>query len=385
MTDRLPSALVILGGLVVTASAFGDWQSDDLGAIGIDINIVPIALGLSLLLVLIGLSRLSAGVDDRLFAGLVAIVTLAVWLVGGVGYAEVIGTDLGGLAEIEALLAPMGVIVGGVLALIGALTSWFAVETQLARRKARATGLMVLVGFGGLLAMFVWAQVLLVPMVAFAGTADLPMWQLLVASNVSLGLGMATAAVAYLLLTDRDWSFIDLKIPSLKDLGWTVVGIGGLLGALIAVGILLELLGAPSAEHGLVEDIMEEGDPELLLFILIPTSLLIIGPGEELLFRNIIQKSLYNHFSRPAAIVVTSLVFALAHIPAYWAGADTVTAVIVISVLSLLLGAIYAKTENIVVPALVHGAYNAILFAGLYVEMTMDTDAMAVVTTAVFG
>jgi len=35
-------------------------------------------------------------------------------------------------------------------------------------------------------------------------------------------------------------------------------------------------------------------------------------------------------------------------------------------VLGILLGYLYVKTDNIVVPAVIHGSYNATLFAGLY-------------------
>ena len=42
----------------------------------------------------------------------------------------------------------------------------------------------------------------------------------------------------------------------------------------------------------------------------------------------------------------------------------------VVFALSLALGWVYYRTENLVVPILVHGAFNAIQFAGLYVRMT---------------
>ena len=38
-------------------------------------------------------------------------------------------------------------------------------------------------------------------------------------------------------------------------------------------------------------------------------------------------------------------------------------------VLGCILGYVYERTANLVVPALVHGAYNAILFSMLYVQV----------------
>jgi membrane protease YdiL (CAAX protease family) len=41
-----------------------------------------------------------------------------------------------------------------------------------------------------------------------------------------------------------------------------------------------------------------------------------------------------------------------------------------VTVLSLVLGWVYYRTENLLVPIFVHGAFNAIQFAGLYVRLT---------------
>lgn len=373
MRTRYPPVAVALGGLLVAVSGLAGWPIDAIVGVSTPVFLLAVAA----VFVAVAAAGWSETLDPRPFAMTAAVVALLGIAVGSYGYAEVLAIETAGfLDELQALLPPVVAIAGGGVALIGAAGAWFDIDSAGFSSRLRGTLVLLGVGMGGIVAMFVWSQVLLILLVALTGTMDLPLDQRLIVSNVSLGLGMATGAFLYLLLADRSWSYIDLRMPSLIDVAWMVVGVGGLLAALIGLGVLLELLNAPGAEHGLIEDIVEEGDPEMLLYILIPASLLIIGPGEELLFRNIIQKSLYQYFSRPAAIVVASLVFALAHIPAYWAGAETVTAVIVITVLSLILGAIYARTENIVVPAVVHGLYNAILFAVLYAEMTMDTEAL---------
>lgn len=373
MRTRYPPVAVALGGLLVAVSGLAGWPIDAIVGVSTPVFLLAVAA----VFVAVAAAGWSETLDPRPFAMTAAVVALLGIAVGSYGYAEVLAIETAGfLDELQALLPPVVAIAGGGVALIGAAGAWFDIDSAGFSSRLRGTLVLLGVGMGGIVAMFVWSQVLLILLVALTETMDLPLDQRLIVSNVSLGLGMATGAFLYLLLADRSWSYIDLRMPSLIDVAWMVVGVGGLLAALIGLGVLLELLNAPGAEHGLIEDIVEEGDPEMLLYILIPASLLIIGPGEELLFRNIIQKSLYQYFSRPAAIVVASLVFALAHIPAYWAGAETVTAVIVITVLSLILGAIYARTENIVVPAVVHGLYNAILFAVLYAEMTMDTEAL---------
>jgi membrane protease YdiL (CAAX protease family) len=43
---------------------------------------------------------------------------------------------------------------------------------------------------------------------------------------------------------------------------------------------------------------------------------------------------------------------------------------LLVFVLSTLLGLSYLKTENLLVPILIHGAFNAIQFLTLYIEIT---------------
>lgn len=196
--------------------------------------------------------------------------------------------------------------------------------------------------------------------------------QVIVIGTIALGLGTLTGGLAYMFWSDRDWSFVDLSIPDLWDGLYMIGGIIGLLIALVLVSVVLDTLGVEAAEHGIVEQ-AATGDARILL-LLIPASFLIIGPGEEFLFRNVVQKTLYDAFSRGQAIVLASVVFAGVHLPAYGTGADgfqeIIASLAVVFVLSLVLGWIYSRTENLIVPAFVHGAYNAILFAALYLVET---------------
>jgi len=141
-----------------------------------------------------------------------------------------------------------------------------------------------------------------------------------------------------------------------------------LFGTLLAISTLLTSAGLESADHGTAQQAQE--NPEILL-VMIPASILIIGPFEELLFRNVIQKAMYGTFSRAGAIVVASVLFAAVHAPAY--GTDTAGAVLVslgvVFGLSIVLGVIYERTGNVLVPGFVHGIYNAVLFASMYVSM----------------
>lgn len=234
--------------------------------------------------------------------------------------------------------------------------------------KLRSVGIGAAAGAVGFIGIYVWAIVLMVFATPFVdGFTEM---QLILISTLGLGLGTLTGAVAYLAWSDRGVAFIDLSVPDIRDVAYAVVGLIGLFGALIAVSIVLQQFGIQSSDHGIVET-AREGNPDILLW-LIPASFLIIGPGEELLFRNVIQKSLYDTFSKIGAIVVSSVIFAAVHFSAYatGSGVQILISLGVVFVLSLLLGVIYARTENLLVPAFVHGAFNALQFAALYLQET---------------
>jgi hypothetical protein len=188
-----------------------------------------------------------------------------------------------------------------------------------------------------------------------------------VIGTISLGFGTATGVWLYLRWSERDIEFLDVSVPSIGDLGYIGGGTVGLFAALIGISQLLSWLGISSSEHSIVQQ--SQQNPELLL-LMIPLSLLVVGPGEELLYRNVVQKSLYDTFSKGGAIVIASVIFASVHILAYGTTATSITSILtslgLIFLLSLVLGWVYARRENVVVPAIVHGVFNAGQFLLLY-------------------
>nr|WP_303647111.1 CPBP family intramembrane glutamic endopeptidase [Haloarchaeobius salinus] len=100
--------------------------------------------------------------------------------------------------------------------------------------------------------------------------------------------------------------------------------------------------------------------------LLLVGNLLLIGPAEELLFRGVIQGRLRESFGPALAIGITSLGFALSHVPSYWiGGSDLLTSGVFFALLGIaaggiILGGIYERTKNLIVVALIHGLINAI-------------------------
>jgi uncharacterized protein len=220
-------------------------------------------------------------------------------------------------------------------------------------------------GFSGLFAISLWASAILVVF----GRDNLGPMQELGLSALALGLGTGTVALIFMVGRGYGLSYLDFERPSKRDVGFISLGVIALFALQIAIAVALTQIGVGTADHN-VQQTASQGNPEILL-VLIPASWLIIGPGEELLYRNIIQKSLYGTFSEYGAVVVASVVFALAHIPAYAAGSTlTATAgtLVVIFFLSLVLGYLYLETGNLTVSALVHGTFDAILFGIMYLQ-----------------
>ncbi len=172
------------------------------------------------------------------------------------------------------------------------------------------------------------------------------------------GLGFGGVALAYLAYRGWPSNLLRLHLPSIRDVGWIVAGVVLLLGAQVAIGMVFLVLGLEPAEHVLQEAGI--GNPEVFL-LLIPIHLLLVGPAEELLFRGIIQGRFREYLGPAAAISITSVLFAVLHFGAFLGAelAQIVPSLTIILLLSLLLGAIYERTGNIVVPALIHGAFNA--------------------------
>lgn len=190
--------------------------------------------------------------------------------------------------------------------------------------------------------------------------------------TVVFSVGLGIVAAGYALQRPERLDFFDVHLPDRR--GWLYV-VGGLVAmfvVLVAGGVVSVLLGLPSAEHGIIQQARE--NPAILL-PLIPLSILAIGPGEEILNRNVVQKLLYDSYSRYGAVLVATLIFTVIHVPAYGTGATPAALFVTLVrlfLVSLVLGLIYERTENIVVPALVHGGFNAIQFGLAYLYLTMD-------------
>jgi len=349
MSDRTAAAAGFVFAGVALATALGAWPTG-----------TPrfVALGAAALATLAFLARRYGLIERELAAPVAAL--------GGSG---TVAGGLAGIAPGGDVVLP-GVAAGtGMLVVAAAWADWQAIpQKRLLAQTRRASGAAV-VGLAGIASIVLWGSLFLAAGRAIAGGPLSPVARTVV-STAALGVGTVTVAAAYLVWSGVGSSYVDARVPDRRELGYVVGGTALLLAANLAISAAFGWLGVESTTHSLIRAARD--DPEILL-ALMPLSYLVVGPGEELLYRNVVQKSLREKFSGAGAVVVASVVFAAVHLPAYADPNGSALALLntlaVVFALSLILGAVYERTGNLAVPALVHGSFNAVAFAVTYAEI----------------
>lgn len=184
---------------------------------------------------------------------------------------------------------------------------------------------------------------------------------------LTAGVAFGGVSLAYVRYRGLGPSFIGIRIPTPRDLAW--VGGGYLLAFLsvLVASVLVGMSGGEPAPNQLSQLGLEE--PAILL-LLVPISLFLIGPGEELLFRGVVQGTLRRSFGPVGAVGLAAAIFAGVHFVALTGGVGArLTTIAILFFPSLVFGAAYERTGNLVVPALIHGLYNSTLAVLLYIGL----------------
>jgi membrane protease YdiL (CAAX protease family) len=168
----------------------------------------------------------------------------------------------------------------------------------------------------------------------------------------------------------RRWlgATLSIRLPTRREVGCIA---GGLIATLVFNQLLVRLAMFSGIDPaGRADQSLLFGDPTVVLALII-VSVLVIGPAEELLFRGAIQRRLGRSFGQIAAIVLTSAIFVLPHAIGYTGSLLSVLVnVSVVFGVSLILCVLYVRTDTLLVPILVHGFYDAVLFGAAYIVMT---------------
>ncbi|QLG61338.1 type II CAAX endopeptidase family protein [Halorarum salinum] len=239
------------------------------------------------------------------------------------------------------------------------------------------------VGYGLGITGVVLALLLTLPavlMLSLAGTASTVALLL-----VSFVFGQYLPFMGFPLLYLRRWrgmgwadvrEYLGVRVPTIRELGVVVAGFFAVLG--LAFGTILlvtQVFELTPAQNSTAELAM---DAPRVIPLLIAASLLVIGPCEETLFRGGVQNRLRESFSAPVAITLAAVLFAAIHVTALTGGLEARAVTIgILLVPSFVFGAAYEYTGNLVVPALIHGIWNAFLFTSLYVSLRFGPEGGA--------
>ena len=104
---------------------------------------------------------------------------------------------------------------------------------------------------------------------------------------------------------------------------------------------------------------------------LIPVTIFLVGPAEELIFRGLIQTQFRDAYGSIFAVVAASTVFAAVHFSSYSGGDIFALLATLITILALgaTLGLLYERTRTLLVPAVVHGLFNTVQFVMAYISV----------------
>jgi membrane protease YdiL (CAAX protease family) len=363
------TAGLAVAAVALLAAVGPDWPGEPFVAVGGVAS--PLVGGLALVALLAfsarrhGLVHRGAGVPlaGVAAAGVVAASTARL-LVPAVG-SDAVSAGIGMPVALLSGLACMGL----------AVADHRGADAGRLRSMTGSVGVALGITFGAFVGLFMVA-VGLQPLPSLAGSDAGRLVLELVGAPLA-ELGFVAVALAYVLGTDRGWEFVDAELPSLLG-GALAVGATLLLLVMqFATIAVIQVLGLPSSSQSTMQRAAEEavalGQPEIVL-VLVPMMLFVVGPAEELLFRNVVQKRLYEAFDRKSAVLVAGLVFAVAHVLSYSNPNDAAVFVSLSSIffISLLLGFVYEYTDNVVVPAAAHGMYNATLVLFLYVALLIE-------------
>jgi membrane protease YdiL (CAAX protease family) len=175
-----------------------------------------------------------------------------------------------------------------------------------------------------------------------------------------------TIGLLYWFLRRYKTSFRDLGLvkPRLRDLGYALAGFGVYFPVYLVAILLAQTLTHINVGQKQQLGFSSASGGELILVFV---SLVLLPPlVEEILVRGFLYGSLKKHWSKIQAVLVTSLLFALAHLQ-FGSGAPLLwTAALDTFILSLVLIYLRDKTGSLSASIMLHMLKNGLAFAALF-------------------
>lgn len=236
------------------------------------------------------------------------------------------------------------------------------------RRRVAAS--VALVGVGA----YLLVEALSVVFVTGLSTVTSTNLALVGGASLAYVVGAGGVYLGYVEARDRPLNYARLHLPDFEDVIWVVAGFVAMFGVLVVVSVVSRfVLGVEPAEHGLIEPVEE--DPSLALYLL-PLVALVVAPLEELIYRGLVQTRLREAFDVWSAVGLSSALFAVIHVAAYSQLSESVLQTLVplslIFAVALVLGGLYEKRGNLLVPIALHSVFNGLQMVVLYLDAVYD-------------
>jgi uncharacterized protein len=143
---------------------------------------------------------------------------------------------------------------------------------------------------------------------------------------------------------------------------WFLWGLGGYFVALplmLVVSVVnQQIWQGQGGSNPLLQIVLEEGDGVALSLFFITAS--VAAPVfEEILFRGFLLPSLTRYFPAWGAIVLSSLIFATAHL--------SFSEVLPLTVLGMVLGFVYTRSRGLLSSIMLHSLWNSVTMVGLFI------------------
>ncbi|MGB3652305.1 MAG: CPBP family glutamic-type intramembrane protease [Rivularia sp. (in: cyanobacteria)] len=147
----------------------------------------------------------------------------------------------------------------------------------------------------------------------------------------------------------------------LRD-GWLLWGIGGYCAA-IPIVILVSIVNqqlwqGQGGSNPLLQIVLESRD-NLALLIFFSTAAIAAPLFEEFLFRGFLLPSLTRYLPVWGSILISSLLFAVAHL--------SFSEILPLTALGIVLGVVYSRSQNLLAPMLLHSLWNSGTLLSLFI------------------
>ena len=170
------------------------------------------------------------------------------------------------------------------------------------------------------------------------------------------GIGVLYYSIKPYLPLPQDW----FKVKFFDN--WIFWGFGGYLLAIPAV-LLVSLINqqiwqGQGGSNPLLYLALQAQD-KVALAILFVTAAIAAPVFEEIMFRGFLLPSLTRYLSVSTSILISGLIFAIAHL--------SLSEVLPLTVLGIILGTVYTRSRNLLAPMLLHSLWNSGTLLSLFI------------------